>query len=60
MFCLINGTFAKYETKRVWLLGQQENVNKDRNGFKYDLKSICFEETDFFQIVKNVMNLYCF
>ena len=30
------------------------------NGLKYDLKSISIKETDFFQIVKNVMNLYGF
>ena len=30
------------------------------NRLKYDLKLNFIEETNFFQIVKNVMNLYCF
>ena len=30
------------------------------NGLKNWLKSNCIEDTDFFQIVKNVMNLYYF
>ena len=30
------------------------------NGLMYDLKLYCIEETNFFQIVKNVMNLFCF